>query len=45
MYLKKSGFGIYEYKDINEKYEGNFEQGLKMGSGVYYFRNGDKFVG
>jgi len=36
--------GIYYYKN-ESKFEGEWENGIKVGKGTYYLENGDKYEG
>jgi hypothetical protein len=37
--------GVGEYKGNNGSYKGEFKNGLKHGTGTYYYNNGDKYIG
>ena len=39
---RKNGFGIFYYKDKDERYEGEFLDGLRNCQGTYFYNNDDK---
>ena len=41
----KEGWGLYLFKESDEKYEGFFQNGLIHGYGVYIFNGGQKYEG
>jgi len=41
----KDGYGVYNYKTTNEKYEGEWKVGERHGKGIYYYALGDVYEG
>jgi hypothetical protein len=39
----KDGYGVYTYEDGT--YEGEWKDGKKNGQGIFYWPNGEKYVG
>ena len=42
---KKNGKGSYTYFATNEKYDGQWLDGEKHGTGMYIYTSGDKYYG
>ena len=42
---KRNGFGVQIYKNEDEKYEGEWKVDKYEGFGIYYFSNGNKYIG
>ena len=41
----RSGYGVMHYKSLGDRYEGNWLDDSRAGSGNLYFNNGDAYIG
>lgn len=42
---KRNGYGIIFYKETGNKYDGNWEEGMYEGFGIYSWKTGDRYAG